>query len=422
MELFRLLNYSTSYICLVCYLLIFIKWRYRAGKMFVSAVLTIVVLIGLEWIRYVNLTQGIVETWTILAQFFVFQGAALYLSQYRDFRGLFTGLTSINYMLFGNWVARSIFIGGGSLVGSMVVLVVIHVLFLAGLVRFLRPLYMEFQSVNRRDWKGLCAAPAGFYLVLGFLKSGSSDLILLLAIITLLLTMYLMYAIMFRLINSINREEQMQKERNMLETSIKAIKRAVEEAHVTEQRMAIYDHDRRHLIRTLRVLMEKKDYGAIEQILNQMQEVQTFSASSRYCDNVPINGVVTYYAEAAKRNQIQTSFSLDIPRELKVNEWELAAVIGNLMENAVNAAGAVNNTGTRMLGMTAKQVRGQLLIEIKNNYEGNVAFHTDTGLPLSSGGEGHGIGLRSVKYFAEHTGAVFDCGIEEELFTVRLLI
>lgn len=425
MDEFRFISYSASHICMVCYLLVFIKWRFPVVHTVISALFSTVLLILLEWMqRLGGVVVGTGQSWTIIAQILVVQGTALYLTEYRDFRGLFTGLTSSNYVMLGNLVAIAVYAAGAGTGISLGIGVGMHLLFLGVLAHYLRPPYLESQLANRQEWMGLCLIPSGFYLALLLLVASTDrgSLPRNLAALSLLLTQYLAYVIVFRLINSINREEEMQKEREMLETSIKALKLSVEEAYAAERRTAIQNHDRRHMIRTLQTLMVKQDYAAVEQLLSREEELPETPVASHYCDNLPVNGVITCYAGAAQRQAVQTYFALEIPEKLWVNEWELAVVVGNLMENAVEAAGQVPAVNDRKLWMTARQVRDQLLIEIRNTFDGDIQFDRKTALPQSSRGEGHGLGLRSVAHFAERAGAALDCGIEDGIFVVRLLI
>lgn len=424
MKVFRLLSYSMSHICLMCYLLVFIKWRYPAKKTVFIAVISVMGLIFLEWIRYDGLNQGEVVNWTIIAQMLIVQGTALVLSKYRDFRGLFTGLTSSNYVLFGNLIARICFAVEGLVWLSVIAGMTVNLLFLAGLAYWLRPSYMEYQTVDRREWFGLCMIPSAFYISLLFLMRclSGTNLLQNVAMLSVLLTLYMTYGVVFRMINSVNREDKMQKERDMLETSVRSLKRSMEDAYIAERRAAISHHDRKHLIRTLQTLMAKQDYDAVNRLLNQEQEFQEIPVASHYCDNVPINGVVVYYAEAARRNQVKTHISIDFPETMQQDDWELAVVIGNLMENAVAAAGKVKKTDRRRLWLSARKTHGQLLIEVLNTFEGIIEFDEETSLPVTVQNENHGLGLSSVITFAEHRHAVFDCGIEDDKFFVRLLI
>lgn len=424
MEIFRLFSYSTSHIFLICYVLMFIKWRYSALRTIGTAVVTTLCLIGLELVRYVQLDQGLHLLWTIVAQILLLQTTTLYLSEYRDFRGLFTGLSSSNYVLFGNLIARIVYSVGVGIWLSTVTGALIHAGFLVGLLCYLRPSYMEVQRITHKNWFRLCLIPLSFYLALLLLMQclSGSNLLHNLALLCVLFTIYLAYVLLFQMIYNIYKDERVKREREMMEMSMEALKRIMEEVQVVENRIAIARHDQRHLARTLQALMEKEDYEAVKRLLNQDQDAEWILMGSHYCDNVAVNGVICYYARVAENSQIRFEVSAHIPETIPVNEWELAVAIGNLLDNAVQAASEVKDMSRRMLRMTAKPIRNQILIEILNDYEGDIAFDPKTTLPISANGEGHGIGLRSVTSFAECNQGLLDYGVEGGQFFVRLLV
>lgn len=346
------------------------------------------------------------------------------LSQYRDFRGLFTGFSSRIYVQSGTLIARAMYVFTDHLVWSVSVGAIINIVFLIVLIRYLRPHYMGYQLVNRKEWFWLCLVPAVFSLLRvvlrDFLVDTKPEEIM--GALFLVMTLYVSYVLLFRLVGKCAKEERMQRERDVLEGSIKALKRTMEEIEAAEQKRAMKEHDRRHLVRTMQGLIAKEDYDSVKGLLNQYLESPESPGERRFCDNLPINGLISMCVSAAKERQIQTHMELDIPEKLPVNEWELAVVIGNLLENAIEAANDEESCERRMIWMTARQIRGQMLIEVLNTFGSKPVFDNETLLPISSRGEGRGFGLASVVGFTERSGATFDCGIEEHRFFARLLI
>lgn len=424
MALYRLLNYSISHVCLICFIMEFTKWRYPAKKTIGTGIAVTVVLILLEWLRYVNAGLEMRQQVLFAMQTVLILAVSVYLSEYRDFRSLFTGFAGRDYVLCGTLFARCLYVASGKLIFSTMAGALVNLLALIWMIRYLRPHYMEFQLVNRREWMILCLIPAAScfmrIFLRQFLKEPSLEQVA--ASLSLMIVLYASYILIIRLAAKISKEERIRKERDMLERSIKALKRSMEEVRAAERQIAIQNHDRRHRVRTIQGLMAKGDYDAVNRLLNDYQEVPEVSVVSTYCANDPINTVVSSYAATARQEQVQMYLSLDIPEKLAVNEWGLAVVIGNLLENAIQAASEVEDGGQRILWMTAKQIRGQLLIEVLNPFSTAPVFDKSTCLPISSRGESHGLGLTSVAYFAERNGAVFDCGIEEGKFFARLLI
>ena len=102
-------------------------------------------------------------------------------------------------------------------------------------------------------------------------------------------------------------------------------------------------------------------------------------------------------------------------------KWSIEALY-NLLDNAVRACTQVEKWGNRKMTIKVQQIRRQIIFEIRNTYAGKIQFDSETGLPLSQRGEGHGLGMGSVASCVEKWGGILDCGEENGWFFVRILI
>ena len=63
---------------------------------------------------------------------------------------------------------------------------------------------------------------------------------------------------------------------------------------------------------------------------------------------------------------------------------------------------------------------GFLLIHMKNEYENEILFDEETGLPKSRKGGNHGFGMQSVRAFSDKIGGNIGCYCEDGLFHIVL--
>ncbi len=142
----------------------------------------------------------------------------------------------------------------------------------------------------------------------------------------------------------------------------------------------------------------------------------------RYCANLPVNSILTYAASRAKRMQIRFEVNVEMPGKLNINELDFATALSNLTENALNAAAETEDKELRFVTVTAKGVKSQLILEIRNGFGVMPEISKETGLPVSGKGQAHGLGLVSVLNFARNNDVVFDYSVEGDVFCVRLLV
>lgn len=282
----------------------------------------------------------------------------------------------------------------------------------------LRPLYR--QAAER--WDVYLVVSAGIAANFGwyFLSSDDVEATLQNGRVPLLLLTALAVLVYFAVFHSLRentreaalREEnlKMQSERELTLARLSLMDESV-------RQMSIVQHDRRHLGNTLLSLLAEGETDKAAQLIRRQSESLP-QKPRNYCENVPVNAAVSYYAEQAAQRGVRCDIRLDIPEALDIDELSLAMAVSNLMENAVNAVSALP-AERRELRFTAVYT-GQLVMELSNPYEGAAELGAD-GLPVSHT-RGHGRGSQSVAEFVRRCGGelVYETG--GGTFTVRVMI
>ena len=70
---------------------------------------------------------------------------------------------------------------------------------------------------------------------------------------------------------------------------------------------------------------------------------KTCSRSRTYCKNYAVNAILSFYAEKAEKNGISTQVSIQMADPPVIPETEFCVLIGNLLENAVEACADTNS-------------------------------------------------------------------------------
>ena len=131
-----------------------------------------------------------------------------------------------------------------------------------------------------------------------------------------------------------------------------------------------------------------------------------------------LDAVFSSYFLQAQRQDIRIEADITLPDALPVDEGELAVVLANALENAINANLALPPED-RVIRCRVVCVPS-LMLEIANPCTGRVAFD-DSGLPVSAR-EGHGLGVQSISAFCQRHGAVCEFDLSDGWFCLRLVI
>jgi signal transduction histidine kinase len=353
--------------------------------------------------------------------FFILVGAAVkLLFQETLMQWLFNCLTAMN--VYAVTVILSYYLCGLFPHPSYAITVLRFLLFAAAILLFrkrLRPLYRQAAE----HWSVYLFAAAGLFSNFAWYFVSSDDVertltediapLLLLVMVTTLVYLAMFYSLRKTLRESALREEtlKMQSDRELTRQRLSLIDEAV-------RQMSIVQHDRRHFNNTLLSLLMEGEADKAASLIRQQSEALPQKPQS-YCQNVPVNAAVSYYAELARQRGICLKLRLDIPEKLRVDELSLAMAVSNLMENAISAVSALPAEMERVVRFTAVNT-GQLLLKMSNPYDGEVLLD-ESGLPISRK-EGHGRGTQSVADFVKRCGGELMYELSGGVFNVRLMV
>ena len=210
---------------------------------------------------------------------------------------------------------------------------------------------------------------------------------------------------------------KLESDASLMEIAAKNMKERLQLTESSMQKDRIMRHDRRHFEALLYQLLEEGNIEEAKKYLAERLAMEPHPVM-RYCENTTVNAAISHYMACAKMENIAMTVSANIPSGLSVNELELAIVISNLLENAINACRKLPETD-RYLKLTAKY-KIQLLLEIENSCDRKVALDED-GYPFSKD-ENHGIGTRSVLAFVNKTDSEICYLAEGTRFRVRMIL
>ena len=181
-------------------------------------------------------------------------------------------------------------------------------------------------------------------------------------------------------------------------------------------------HDLRHHLVAIGGMVEQGQYDRLAVYLEDYTARLPASEAVRYCDNGMINIIVQYYAHLASMHGIQFRARIVAPPSLPLTDGQLAALLGNLLENAVESCRKIVE-GDRRITLSISHTRALLTIHLENTTDG-VPPGTGEAF-LSSKRPGRvGKGLASVESIAESSGgeAEFRFQKETEMFSSTVLL
>lgn len=162
----------------------------------------------------------------------------------------------------------------------------------------------------------------------------------------------------------------------------------------------------------------------VEQAKEYFQELnQEFASNLKvYCPNKIVNAVLNSKEQLALDSNIQCVFQIDLETSPKVDDIDLCSILGNTIDNAIEALRKVPKLSERTLSLKARYTNSFFSYEIKNSKINEIQKKGGRFLTEKIEKEAHGIGLRSVQTIVEKYNSDMDISYTNDTFTVTILI
>lgn len=195
------------------------------------------------------------------------------------------------------------------------------------------------------------------------------------------------------------------------------------EKHLNEVRsihkeMRGYKHDFHHHLQALKGQLEAGEVDRalayIEQLDNQLMNVDTLLKTG----NVSLDAILSAKIAQAKAENIAVTVKANVPDALTISDLELSIIIGNLLDNAIEACRTV--TGERFIRIFIS-MKGTMLYFSMLNAAGEKMKKTGSLFATHKDGV-HGFGLRRAEAILEEHGGWVKYNSEDGAFTSEFLV
>ena len=178
-------------------------------------------------------------------------------------------------------------------------------------------------------------------------------------------------------------------------------------------------HDFRQHMRVITELAAEERYGELKNYINQFSDIVK-KGYTPFCRNMAVDAVASHYAALADNKNIRIDWDLRLPEVLPIPETDFCALLGNLLENALNATEKVAEERRRVDVVCSMITENMLGLTVDNPYTGKIRFDQDH-LPVSRE-PGHGIGMLSIASTVQRYNGTLDIKTKDGIFSVSIML
>lgn len=210
-------------------------------------------------------------------------------------------------------------------------------------------------------------------------------------------------------------------ERRMAAYQQDLIEKHCEEVENMYRQTRGWRHDYRNHIQTMKAYLSMGRYEELADYLDQLDvdlnQVDTVIKTG----NVMMDAVLNSKISVARAKQITVEAKATVPRQLSIAEVDLCVILGNLLDNAIEACMRITREDRRFIRIYIDVLRGQLYLYVINATAEKPQRRGHSYRSTKASRE-HGYGLMRMDRMVEKYHGYLDRQDEEGVFATEVLL
>lgn len=177
-----------------------------------------------------------------------------------------------------------------------------------------------------------------------------------------------------------------------------------------ERQVRTLRHDLRNHLTVVQGLLERGETERAAGYLSEIAASPAMGGRRAFCENETANIVLSAKAEAMDQAGLTGDFAVSLPRELPLADMDLCALLGNALDNAIEAAVRVEDG---RITVRCRVEKGLFMLRVENAVDGAIRPDLAT---TKADKRAHGFGLAGMREIAERCGGSLETRAEAGRF------
>ena len=204
------------------------------------------------------------------------------------------------------------------------------------------------------------------------------------------------------------------------------LKKQHDEVQNIYQTMRAWRHDYHNHIQSIKAMLSMGKAEELDCYLDNLEkDLDSIDIAIR-TGNVGLDAILSSKVSIARKNSIEVNCTAKVPGELKITDVHLCAIVGNLMDNAIEACEKIpveanaTEPASRFIRIYIGLFKNQLYISITNSTNRKKRMRV-TELVTSKIGE-HGFGLRRIDRLVDRYDGYVNRKNEPGVFATEIML
>lgn len=274
-------------------------------------------------------------------------------------------------------------------------------------------------NVTTFHWLSILIIPIGTLVSTIMLISESYENNLII-IINSIIIMFFINVFVFYLYDQLMKTYHDKMEKELLQQQNNAYSKQFELINQSQENIKMLRHDIKNHMSSLQSLIEANDNERALNYLKNIYDHGIYTDEHTKSGNSEIDSILIYKINEASKHGINVNVNLKIPEKLSIQPFDLSVILGNLIDNAIEAVLKLNEDKT--INISIEYERNVLYISISNPFDGKLLYKNSKLKTTHIDTENHGIGLNSVRKSINKYNGALDIHHTEKKFYADVLI
>lgn len=200
------------------------------------------------------------------------------------------------------------------------------------------------------------------------------------------------------------------------------IRKHMDEVENMYREMRGWRHDYANQLQIMKIAFENGEYEKVQNYLCALGENLSSVDTVIKTGNIMVDAILNSKISLAKSKCISVNAKARMPEGCSINDVDLCAMLGNLLNNAIEGCLSQESESERFIRVFIGQLKNNLYITVSNSYSGKLqrkgAFYTTTKPDRLQ----HGFGLIRIDSIVKRYGGYVNRQSEEGAFVTEVIL
>ncbi len=178
-------------------------------------------------------------------------------------------------------------------------------------------------------------------------------------------------------------------------------------------------HDLRHFVLMAGEYLDSGQYDKLRLFLSKIAETTEQSSKVALSGNTIIDALVGYWQAEGRRQGVDVRARLQ-QQEVHADDVCVTIIVGNLLENAVEAAARTPSPMEKYVDISIAVAGGMLLVKVSNSFNGQLRREEGRFYSAKLGFAQPGLGVENIRTIVQKYDGYMEFDIQEHTFSVAV--